>query len=50
MADEVMVMNEGEVVEIAGSDELYSKPRHPYTRQLLSAMPRGWRGAAARTG
>jgi peptide/nickel transport system ATP-binding protein len=40
MADEVMVMNDGEVVEIAGSDEIYSAPRHPYTRQLLAAMPR----------
>jgi oligopeptide/dipeptide ABC transporter ATP-binding protein len=37
-----MVMNRGEVVELAGADELYSSPRHPYTRQLLSSMPRGW--------
>ncbi len=50
MADEVIVMNEGEIVETAGSDELYSNPGHPYTRQLLSSMPRGWRGSAARSG
>jgi peptide/nickel transport system ATP-binding protein len=37
MADEVMVMKDGEVVEMAGSDELYARPQHPYTRQLLSA-------------
>jgi peptide/nickel transport system ATP-binding protein len=49
MADEVMVMNQGEVVEIAGSDELYANPRHTYTRQLMSSIPQGWRGAAARS-
>jgi peptide/nickel transport system ATP-binding protein len=38
MADEVMVMKEGEVVETAGSDELYANPRHPYTKLLLSAV------------
>jgi peptide/nickel transport system ATP-binding protein len=39
MADEVMVMKDGEVVEIAGPDELYANPRHPYTRLLLSSIP-----------
>ena len=39
MADEVMVMKDGEVVELAGSDEIYANPRHPYTRLLLSSMP-----------
>jgi peptide/nickel transport system ATP-binding protein len=39
MADEVMVMKDGEIVEIAGPDELYANPRHPYTRLLLSAIP-----------
>jgi peptide/nickel transport system ATP-binding protein len=47
MADEVIVMSGGEIVETAGSDELYSNPRHPYTKQLLSAMPPGWHGAEA---
>jgi peptide/nickel transport system ATP-binding protein len=41
MADEVMVMSEGEVVEIAGSDEIYARPAHPYTQKLLASMPRG---------
>jgi peptide/nickel transport system ATP-binding protein len=50
MADQVMVMRAGEVVELAGSDELYARPAHPYTRELISAMPAGWRGAAARPG
>ncbi|HKA42597.1 MAG TPA: ABC transporter ATP-binding protein [Burkholderiales bacterium] len=48
MADEVMVMKAGEIVEIAGSDEIYANPRHPYTKQLISAMPRGWRDGGAR--
>ena len=38
MADEVMVMKDGDVVEIAGPDELYAHPKHPYTRLLLSAV------------
>jgi len=40
MADEVMVMKDGEVVEMAGAEEIYSDPKHPYTRALLSAVPR----------
>jgi peptide/nickel transport system ATP-binding protein len=47
IADEIMVMNEGEVVEIAGSDEIYRAPKHPYTRKLLGSIPRGWTGARA---
>jgi peptide/nickel transport system ATP-binding protein len=39
MADEVMVMKDGEIVEIAGPDELYANPKHPYTRLLLSSIP-----------
>jgi peptide/nickel transport system ATP-binding protein len=41
IADEVMVMNQGSVVEMANSDELYRDPKHPYTRTLLNAIPRG---------
>jgi peptide/nickel transport system ATP-binding protein len=47
MADQVMVMNEGEIVEIADADEIYRHPQHPYTRKLLSSIPRGWRGTTA---
>jgi len=39
MADQVMVMKDGEIVEVAGPDEIYSSPKHPYTRLLLSSMP-----------
>ena len=41
IADQVMVMHKGQVVELADSDELYRNPVHPYTRTLLSAIPRG---------
>ncbi len=47
MADQVMVMNEGEIVEIADSDEIYRHPRHAYTKKLLSSIPQGWRGDGA---
>jgi peptide/nickel transport system ATP-binding protein len=40
IADQVMVMHQGAVVEIANSDELYRNPQHPYTRALLAAIPR----------
>jgi peptide/nickel transport system ATP-binding protein len=43
ISDQVMVMNQGEVVEVADSDEIYRNPRHPYTQKLLGAIPKGWR-------
>ena len=41
ISDRVMVMHHGSVVEMADADELYRNPRHPYTQQLLAAIPRG---------
>jgi peptide/nickel transport system ATP-binding protein len=41
IADQVMVMHQGSVVEMADSDELYRNPQHDYTRALLAAIPRG---------
>jgi len=46
ISDQVMVMNQGELVEIADSDEIYRAPRQPYTQKLLSAIPKGWDPAA----
>jgi peptide/nickel transport system ATP-binding protein len=40
ISDRVMVMHHGSVVELADADELYRNPQHPYTRQLLAAIPR----------
>ena len=45
ISDQVMVMNEGEIVEMANSDDIYLHPQHPYTKKLLSSIPRGWEGA-----
>ncbi|MBS1186796.1 MAG: transporter ATP-binding protein [Burkholderiaceae bacterium] len=39
MADRVMVMRDGAVVEMADSDDLYRNPQHPYTQTLLAAIP-----------
>ena len=39
MADRVAVMYLGEVVELASTEALYTTPRHPYTRALLTAIP-----------
>ncbi|MGZ5153710.1 MAG: ATP-binding cassette domain-containing protein, partial [Burkholderiales bacterium] len=49
MADQVMVMSEGEIVEIASSDDIYARPQHPYTKKLLASMPRVSSSAEPRT-
>ncbi len=39
IADEVMVMQAGRVVEHAATGDVFARPRHEYTRQLLAAVP-----------
>ena len=39
VADRVGVMYLGRLVEIADADALFARPRHPYTRMLLDALP-----------
>jgi peptide/nickel transport system ATP-binding protein len=39
IADEVMVMQAGRVVEHAATEDVFTRPQHEYTRQLLAAVP-----------
>jgi peptide/nickel transport system ATP-binding protein len=45
VSDRVGVMYVGRLVELAPTEEIYLKPRHPYTEALLSAIPRPEPGA-----
>jgi peptide/nickel transport system ATP-binding protein len=47
MADEVLVMKDGEVVEQASVAQILEQPQQEYTRRLLGAIPRGYRVGAA---
>lgn len=48
IADRVVVMYAGRVIEEAEVDDLFARPRHPYTRGLLDAVPNpAARGAGA---
>ena len=41
MADEILVLREGSIVERGPAHTVYAAPQHPYTQQLLAAIPRG---------
>ena len=40
MSDRILVMKEGRVVESGTADEVFERPRDPYTQRLLTALPR----------
>jgi peptide/nickel transport system ATP-binding protein len=44
IADRVMVMNQGKIVETGSHRDIWDRPQHPYTRSLIAAVP----GAAQR--
>jgi len=44
MADEILVMRSGEVVERGAPEALFRAPQHDYTKGLLAAIPRGIEG------
>ncbi|WP_447004121.1 dipeptide/oligopeptide/nickel ABC transporter permease/ATP-binding protein [Saccharothrix isguenensis] len=52
LADRIAVMKEGEVVEYAEARQMFERPAHPYTRQLLDSFPSltGERGSFVRSG
>ncbi len=39
MADEVVVIYQGEIMEAGGADDIFRRPRHPYLKALLKALP-----------
>jgi peptide/nickel transport system ATP-binding protein len=48
LADSIAVMHDGRLVEVAPAGELVERPRDPYTRSLLAAVPRLGAGGPAR--
>jgi peptide/nickel transport system ATP-binding protein len=47
ISDQVMVMSDGAVVEVANSDDIYLNPQQDYTRKLLGSIPKGWQETVA---
>lgn len=41
ISDRMMVMQKGKIVETGPADEVYGHPQHPYTQQLIAAIPKG---------
>ena len=40
MADDILVMKNGVVVDQGSADEIFNRPSHPYTRELLASVPK----------
>jgi peptide/nickel transport system ATP-binding protein len=39
MGDRIVVMTQGEIVEVGSADDVIERPQHPYTRSLLASVP-----------
>lgn len=44
MADRIIVMNGGKIVETGKAEDVFTNPRHAYTRRLMEAMPHAGSG------
>ena len=40
IADEILVMKDGHTVEHGSADQIFNRPTHPYTKELLAAVPK----------
>ena len=40
LADDILVMKDGNTVEYGTADQIFNNPKHPYTQQLLAAVPK----------
>lgn len=40
LADDILVMKDGKTVEYGSSEQIFYRPQHPYTQQLLAAVPK----------
>ena len=40
LADEILVMKDGNTVEHGTADQIFNRPQHPYTQQLLASVPK----------
>lgn len=42
MADRIAVMKQGKIVEMGPGNQVYKSPKEPYTKELISAIPKGY--------
>ena len=40
LADDILVMKDGNTVEMGTADQIFNRPNHPYTKELLAAVPK----------
>ncbi len=40
ICDRIAILHQGEIVECAATEEVFSSPTHPYTQRLIAALPR----------